>query len=392
MPLRDRIVERGRGTSLSYRVGVDVGGTFTDLVALEERTGELVNVKVLSTPKNPILGIERALELFLKETGAKRVSVVVHATTIASNMLLGQVGLELPKTAFVTTKGFRDVVEIGRQRRPELYNVFVTKPKPLVPRRYRFEVEERIDARGEVIKPLNLEQLSEVADILAEERFESVAVGFLNSYANPKHELEAKEFLQRKLPDAYVTASYEVCPQQREYERFSTAIVNAVLQPVVSKYLEQLGAALEKLDVKAPVYVMQSSGGVASFEEASKKPFLLVESGPVAGVVAASFYAKLLGLENAISFDMGGTTAKAGVVVGGEPEYVDEYEVREIARFLASFDRDIPYSLLAFHPDYLLTDLPPTSTRHAKAALKAAKEEGLRRVNVGNVWLLGDYY
>lgn len=310
-----------------YRVSVDIGGTFTDLVALGEEDGELVNIKVPTTPREPAAGVVTALREFLAAHEPADVSVIVHATTIATNAITGQMGLELPKTALITTEGFRDIIEIGRQRRHELYNLFIQRPKPLVLRRHRYGVEERVGSRGEVIKPLRYEDVRDVARAIKEEGIGAVAIGFLNSYINPKHEAEAEELIERLCPEVSVTASHEISPEHREYERFSTAVVNACLMPIVSKYVADLLRKTEGLGVEAQVHVMQSSGGIASGEEVGRIPASIIESGPAAGVTAASFYGKLLGTENVLSFDMGGTTAKAGIVRNYASEVVTEYEV-----------------------------------------------------------------
>ena len=309
-----------------YRVGVDIGGTFTDLVALSE-DGELINIKVSSTPLAPEKGVVEALREFLAKARPDEIEVVVHATTIATNALLGQRGLELPKAALITTKGFRDIIEIGRQRRHRLYDLFFTKPRPLVERRYRYEVAERIGPRGEVIAPLNSREVEDAVEDMLKEGVKTVAIGFLNSYVNPAHELEAKRIVKEKAPSLHVTASCEISPEYREYERISTAVVNSVLKPIVSLYVRKLEDELRSLGVKAPLYVMQSNGGMASPEVVSEAPVTVVESGPAAGVIAAAFYSKALGISNVISFDMGGTTAKAGSIFRGAPEQVAEYEV-----------------------------------------------------------------
>lgn len=312
---------------VNYRVSVDIGGTFTDLVALSEEDGELVNIKVPTTPREPAVGVVTAIREFLATLEPADVSMIVHATTIATNAITGQMGLELPKTALITTKGFRDIIEIGRQRRHELYNLFIRRPRPLVPRRHRYGVGERLSSSGEVIKPLRCEDVRNVARKINEEGIEAVAIGFLNSYINPEHEVKAKELIEELCSDVFVTASHEVSPEHREYERFSTAVVNACLMPIVSSYITDLLKKTKELGVEARVHVMQSSGGIASGDEVRRVPASMIESGPAAGVIAASFYGKLLGTEDILSFDMGGTTAKAGLVRGYAPDVVTEYEV-----------------------------------------------------------------
>jgi len=309
-----------------FRIGVDIGGTFTDLVALKD-TGEIVNIKVPTTPKNPSIGVIDSFRRFIKDSDPKDVELIVHATTIATNALLGQAELNLPKTALITTYGFKDVIEIGRQRRAELYNLFFKKPKQLIPRKYRFEVRERVDARGNIVEPLNVDDVRSAIDRVRSEGIEALAICFLNSYINPVHELKVKDEVVKSLPSLYVCCSSEVTGEYREYERFSTATVNVMLTPIVSKYLKGLTEGLKELNVSAPFFVMQSSGGIASVDYASMKPIAIIESGPASGVVASAFYSSLLGLKDVISFDMGGTTAKAGSIRRGIVELTSEYEV-----------------------------------------------------------------
>ncbi|RJS89117.1 hydantoinase/oxoprolinase family protein [Candidatus Bathyarchaeota archaeon] len=309
-----------------FRVSIDVGGTFTDLVAMDDQ-GELINIKVPTTPRSPEEGVLEAFKVLLKEHEPGDIRLVTHATTITTNALFGQISLELPKAALITTRGFRDVLEIGRQRRPELYNLFFQRPRPLVPRRYRYELRERIGPNGEELEPVSPEDLADIIDGIRHEGIRSVAVGLINSYANPRHEEEVREALERACPGVYVTISCEISPEYREYERISTAVVNVVLIPIVHAYMESLLRSLKRLGVSAPFYVMQSNGGLARAGSIIFRPATIVESGPASGVVASAFYGRLLGLGDVMSFDMGGTTAKAGAVRGGVPETVSEYEV-----------------------------------------------------------------
>ena len=296
-------------------VGVDVGGTFTDFVAVDKE-GRVAAFKILSTPREP----ERAV---VEGLSRLEFSEVLHASTIGTNALLGQVGLELPKVAFFTTKGFRDVLEIGRQNRPRLYDLFFQKPRQIVPRDLRFEVEERTLPDGTVEKQVDPAEVSTLAEKARAAGAVAAAVGFLHSYANPDNERRAAEVLRKYFE--YVTASHEVAWEPREYERFSTAVVNAALMPVVGRYLAKLDSYVRSRGGR--MYVMASSGGLVTVEEAARRPVQLVESGPAAGVVAAAELAKALGERRVVSFDMGGTTAKAGVVVDFEPSITTEYEV-----------------------------------------------------------------
>jgi len=309
------------------RVSVDVGGTFTDLVAFHEETGLIQNIKVPTVPRSPERGVVDAFKQFLGEVEPREISMVGHATTIATNTLLGQVYLEVPRTALVTTEGFRDVIEIGRQRRAEVYNLFFTRPPTLVERRHRYEVTERVGPRGEVEKPLDVDRFTEIASDIKAAGIKSVAIGFINSYANPAHEDQACYALRRLDPGLFLTSSHEISNEYREYERLSTAVVNAALMPVIHTYLTRLERDLAGLGVEAPLHVMQSNGGMARSNVISSKPATIVESGPAAGVIAAAWLGEQAGVSDIISFDMGGTTAKAGTVRGRTPEVVPEYEV-----------------------------------------------------------------
>lgn len=309
-------------------VAVDVGGTFTDLVAFDDESGLIYKVKVRSTPRNPEKGFINSLTALAErhEVDLSMVKTIIHVNTIGTNLLRGQVGLEAPKTALLTTKGFRDVLEIGRQNRPELYNIFYNRPKPLVPRSLRFEVDERVDSRGKVVKEVDMQELDEIADKLVKEKVETVAVSFLESYINPVNEKKAKEHLERKT-NIPVSASYEVDPEHREYERTSTTVVNAVLKPVVSRYFDAVIDLLAEVGVRTSLQIMSSSGGLVDIRESLETPVASIESGPAAGVIGAAELANRLNIRNLISLDMGGTTAKAGAVVNGQPLYVPEIEV-----------------------------------------------------------------
>ena len=316
------------------KIAVDVGGTFTDVVGVDEG-GEVIRLKVLTTPRDPsegvVTGISKAIEALRRVRGegdGVRVDVVVHATTIGTNTFLGQVGLDVPKVGLITTEGFRDLLEIGRQRRPELYNVFFEKPKPLVPRRLRLTIPERVGPGGQVITPLDEGKVRDAAKVFREEGVESVAICFLHSYVNPAHEARAKEILVEKLPGKYVVASHEVDPEYREFERLSTTVVNAALMPVLTKYFAKLDAELRRFSVSGDrLLIMKSDGGFAKPSEACRVPASTIESGPAAGVIAAAHLAKELGIRNVLSFDMGGTTAKISTIVNGVPEITEEFEV-----------------------------------------------------------------
>ncbi|MGB2800557.1 MAG: hydantoinase/oxoprolinase family protein [Dehalococcoidia bacterium] len=309
-----------------FRVGIDVGGTFTDLVAFDEESGDSFLIKLPSTPHDPSEGVIHAFK-YLRERSEREISVFVHASTIGSNLFLGQLGLNIPKGALVTTCGFRDVLEIGRQRRAELYNPFFERPEPLIERRLRFTVEERMNFEGKVLKALDEEELRNIGREIEKEGVETVAVVFLHAYANPEHEKRAKAILQQQLPNIVIAASHEVNPEYREYERMSTTVVNSLLIPVVSTYLQKIGKKIEDMGDNAPLYIMQSNGGLATVEVASTMPVATIESGPATGVTASAYWSMMLGIENILSFDMGGTTAKAGAVINGRPQIRSEYEI-----------------------------------------------------------------
>ncbi len=313
------------GLKRSIRLGIDIGGTFTDLVA-EDSSGELWRVKVPTTPSAPAQGALESVRRLLEDyqVDPRRVKVVVHATTLASNALLTGT---LPKVALVTTEGFRDVLEIGRQNRPELYNLQVERIRPLVPRRYRFEISERVSYDGSVLRPLDINQARRVARNIRRLGFRSVAVCFLHSYANPRHERIVAEELRREAPRAHVSVSSDLLPEFREYERMSTTVVNACLQPVISEYLTSFQDGLASLGVRAPLFVMQSNSGTILSQQASREPARIIESGPVAGAVASKVYGRLVKAKEIISLDVGGTTSKAGVWSGERFDVTNEYEV-----------------------------------------------------------------
>ena len=310
----------------SYRLGIDVGGTFTDAVLLSEDTGELQIAKVPSTPGDPSVGFLNALTRVLEKTNIEPESVayLVHGTTVATNALIEG---KTPKTAFVTTAGFGDMLEIARQVRPSLYDVHFKKPRPLVPRDLAYEVPERLDADGNVLAPLDEAAVAEIAKELDKQGVSSVAVCLLHSYLNPAHEHRVRDLLLKHSPGLGVSLSSDVLPEFREYFRASTTVVNACLRPVIASYLKGIASELQGRRIKAELLVMQSNGGVLTFDTAAEKPVYMVESGPAAGVIAANFVAQALGRQDLISLDMGGTTTKTGLILGGQPKVTKEYEV-----------------------------------------------------------------
>ncbi|PUA18421.1 hydantoinase/oxoprolinase family protein [Glaciimonas sp. PCH181] len=313
-------------TNIRYRAGVDIGGTFTDIVLLGT-DGSIHTKKLSSTPDDYGRAIVTGLTSLLASLGATTAQVdeLVHATTIATNTVLEAKGA---KTALITTKGFRDVVEIGRLRVPGLYDLNYAKPTPLALRRHRYEVTERVSSNGDVVTPLDLSSLDYAIENIKTEGIEAVAVSLLHSYANPQHEQLIRERLVKEFGDAvYVTCSNEILPEIREYERTSTTVVNAYLGPVVCGYLRSLIAKLRDAGMNGAVQIMHSNGGVMTADAVMVKPAAIIESGPAAGVIAGAHVAAISGYLEVITVDMGGTTAKAAIIEGGEPARTTEYEV-----------------------------------------------------------------
>ena len=303
------------------RIAVDIGGTFTDLVAVDDE-GQVYRGKSLTTPDDLARGIQDCL------SGAKinvsQASFFVHGSTVTINAVLERKGA---RTGLITTKGFRDVYEIGRGNRPEGYNLFFKRPVPLVPRDLRLEVDERLYATGEVLNPLDERSAAGSIGALKAAGVESVAVCLLHSYANPVHEEQLGRLLREQFPEAYVSLSHEILREFREYERTSTTVLNSYVGPIVSRYLVSLEKTLGDSGFHGTFRVMQSNGGVMSAETAKKMPVTMMESGPVAGVIAAAHLGEKLGCHHIISFDMGGTTAKASLIKDFHPEVTSSYYV-----------------------------------------------------------------
>ncbi len=317
--------ERTSG-SPGYRLGVDIGGTFTDVVLLAG-DGSVRTRKVLSTPADYAQGVVEGIRSILSEADVAPAAItgVVHAGTVASNAILERRGA---RVGLITTEGFRDVLEMRRLRIPVLYDLQYEKPPPLVPRERRFEVRERLGPRGATWTELDEASVRDAVERLAAQQVEALAISLLHSYADDAHERRVEELVRERLGDGvFVTRSADIVPEVREYERTSTAVVNAYLGPTVGRYVESLSARLSELGIEAPLEIMQSSGGTLPPEVASRKPAHLVESGPAAGVVACGLLARLTGRHNLISLDMGGTTAKAALLEDGAPVRTGEYEV-----------------------------------------------------------------
>jgi N-methylhydantoinase A len=306
---------------MSWRIGVDIGGTFTDLVAHNAADGRTVTAKALTTPRRPAEGVLQVIEnagVSLAET-----STFVHGSTVAINAILQQNGTP---TALLTTRGFRDVLEMGRKNRADMYNLFFKPRVCLVPRQQRYEVGERLGFDGSVLTPLDLDAVAQLADSLPAE-IEAIAICFLHAYANPEHERAAADVLRAKRPDLYVTSSTDVSGEAREYERTSTAVANAYVGPLVARYIGELESELGARGLDAPLLITQSNGGVMPPSMAIRQPIRTTESGPAAGVNGAAWLGRELGLDDLIAFDMGGTTAKACVVRDGEPDMAAEYSI-----------------------------------------------------------------
>ena len=310
----------------SFSIGIDIGGTFTDIVVSIKNKG-IISKKVNSTPEDYSLAAISGLSLIIKENNLNPKNSInfAHATTVATNTILEGKGAS---TALITTSGFRDILEFRRVRFPELYNLQYKKPKPLIKRRYRYEISERLNARGKVKIPINENELKNIAKKLKNNNIKSVAICFLHSYLNPSHEVYAKEVLKKFLDDdTFICCSYEILPEIREYERISTTVVNAYLGPTIKRYLKKFSSRLDNLGINASRFIMQSNGGQMTFEDAIKFPAYLLESGPAAGVVAASELSKQKNIKKAITLDIGGTTAKTAIIENFGPSRTGEYEV-----------------------------------------------------------------
>ena len=301
-------------------IGVDIGGTFTDLVGY--RDGTLIISKTLTTPANPTLGVAKALEL--ANTRLQDLDEFLHGTTIAINTVLERKG---DKTALLTTEGFRDVYEIARGNRPDAFDIGFQRAEPLVPRHLRFEARERLDARGEVLTPLDEASVRAVGRKVLAEGISAIAVCFLHSYANPAHEAAAGKILREMCPDLFVTLSHEILREFREYERTSTTVLNAYVGPRVAKYLKTLETHMGENGFDGAIHIVRSNGGSMSLTHAAVEPVSMMESGPVAGMIGAGAVAKLLGIRQAIGFDMGGTTAKATLITDGVPGIEEGYYI-----------------------------------------------------------------
>jgi len=307
---------------LALAIALDIGGTFTDLIAFDGATGEIHQAKSSTTPADLSVGIAECL----RKSGLdmSQADTFVHGSTTAINTAIERTGA---RTALVTTEGMRDVYRIGRGNRPEAYNIFFQRPEPYVPRHLTFEVTERLSAAGEPIVPFDSGSAVAVAEQVAESGVDAVAVCFIHSYANPEHERQMGAILAEKAPNVYRSLSHEVLREYREYERTSTTVLNAYVGPKVSRYLEELERILQSMGFAGRLLIMQSNGGVMAPEVARTIPVAMMESGPVGGIIAAAEVGKQLSYQNVIAFDMGGTTAKASLVKDNQPEIAQGYYI-----------------------------------------------------------------
>lgn len=316
-----------------YRLGFDIGGTFTDFVLIDRSTGALKLAKCLTTPHDPSEGVAQGLQELLHGTGitGADLEIAVHATTLITNSLIERKGY---RTALLTTAGFRDTLEMGTELRYDNYDLSMQMPRPLVERNMRFDITERMDSSGAVVRALDEDQVRAVAGALRQAGVKAVAVAFLHAYRNPEHERRTAAILAEELPEAAVSLSSVVSPEIREYERTSTTVANAYVQPIVRDYLDKAIQTLARQGYRRPLHMMISSGGVSDSETVKKLPLRMLESGPSAGVLSAIHFGRLMGLPDLITFDMGGTTAKIGVVRKHEARKSNLFEVGRVARFM----------------------------------------------------------
>jgi N-methylhydantoinase A len=312
-------------------VAFDIGGTFTDVVSLDHTSGRLRSTKILTTPTAPAAAGLQGISELLNRDVTPSLANVVHATTLVTNAVIERRGA---RVGLITTEGFRDVLEMRKEQRYDVYDLFITLPEPLVPRHLRLGVRERMAANGTPWTPLDEGGLvAALRKLVVDERVDAIAIAFLHSYKNASHEQRAREIAESEFPGLDVSISSEVAPEIGEFARVSTTVVNAYVRGIVREYLQELAEGLDTLDYKAPFSVMLSAGGITDRHVVGKFPVRMMESGPAAGVLAAVYYAKLLDIEDVLSFDMGGTTAKFAVLRGRRPEIVGEFETGRVHRF-----------------------------------------------------------
>ncbi len=316
----------------TYRLGCDIGGTFTDFVLVNDATGEFQINKCLTTPGDPSDAVEAGIrEMLERKPGfMPQIEEIIHGTTLVINAIIERKGA---KTGLITTRGFRDVLELGRELRYDAYDIFAEYPLPLVPRSLRYEVTERVTSDGRVITELDGRQVQKVLSELLDMEIESLAVCLINSYENPVHEKMVRDIVEQEAPTLSLSTSFEVLPQIREYERTCTTATNAYVKPITAKYLTKLSSRLEALGFKGKLFIMLSSGGITSVETARQFPVRIIESGPTAAVIASQHYGRMFEIKDMFCFDMGGTTAKSCLIQKGQAGLVSTFEVGRVQRF-----------------------------------------------------------
>jgi N-methylhydantoinase A len=314
----------------SARLAVDIGGTFTDLAL--EHDGRRTTTKVLTTPAAPEQGVMTGVGTILEAAGIgpSDIALIIHGTTLATNAVIERKGA---RTALITTEGFRDVIAMGNESRYDQYDLNIRLPDPLVPRSLRLPVPERLDNTGQVLRPLDVQAVRALVPTLRKEHVESIAIGLLHAFVNPVHEQRVRDILNETMPDVAVSLSSEVSPEMREWERFSTTVANAYVQPMMARYLRRLEADLQDLGIVAPLFLMMSGGGLTTIETACRFPIRLVESGPAGGAIFSAHIARECGLDSVLSFDMGGTTAKICLIDDFKPQTARTFEVARVGRF-----------------------------------------------------------
>ena len=312
------------------RLAVDIGGTFTDLAL--EHAGGRTTIKVLTTQAEPEKGVLDGVRTILATSGVKAedIALIVHGTTLATNSIIERKGA---RTALITTEGFRDVIAMGNESRYDQYDLNIVLPQPLVPRHLRLPVPERLDNTGKILRPLDEAAVRALIPFLKAEGIESIAVGFLHAFVNPDHERRVRAILAEEVPDVPVSLSSEVSPEMREWERFSTTVANAYVQPMMARYLRRLESDLRSQGIEAPLFLMMSGGGLTTIDTACRFPIRLVESGPAGGAIFSAHIARQCGLSNVLSFDMGGTTAKICLIDDYKPQTARTFEVARVGRF-----------------------------------------------------------
>ncbi len=315
-----------------YRLGCDIGGTFTDFVLVNDQGGEFSVFKCLTTPADPSEAVERGIQELLDRIPGPKPAIdeIIHGTTLVINAIIERKGA---KTGLITTQGFRDVLELGRELRYDAYDIFSEYPSPLVPRALRLEVAERIASDGRVIQGLAAEDVRRSLSQLRGLGIESLAVCLINSYCNPVHERAIKAIVEREAPELYLSTSFEVLPQIREYERTCTTATNAYVKPITARYLKRLASRLETQGFTGKLFIMLSSGGITSVATAREFPVRIIESGPTAAVIASQYYGRMFKIRDIFCFDMGGTTAKSCLIQKGQAGLVSTFEVGRVQRF-----------------------------------------------------------